>query len=165
MVNVHIGTNNVHIFKAYDFERQSPQTYEESPLILVSLCSCSNPQFISKNSGSPYLLGTEKTLSLRLKPRCALPTIFIFPSVIKNLRSGRQTGVYRNFTRLVKFPNVNPALKNFSALIFVGCLKNRGEIFGGIATSVNPIRYTQLPRHYHNLKLSVRLVNSSEFFA
>jgi len=26
----------------------------------------------------------------------------------------------------------------------VGCLKNRGEIFGGIATSVNPIRFPAL---------------------
>jgi len=59
------------------------------------------------------------------------------------LRSGLLTGVYRNFTRLVKFPNANPALKNFSALIFHGLPKNRGEIFGGIATSVNPICYTQ----------------------
>jgi|SRR3989338_988750 len=136
MINVHIGTNNVHIFKAYDFERQSP-------LILVSLCSCSNHQFISENYGSPYLLDAEKTLSLRLKPRCALPLLpryLITEFYSRSLRSGRQTGVYRNFTRLVKFQNVNPDLKNFSALIFVGCLKNRGEIFGGITTSVNPIR-------------------------
>ena len=59
------------------------------------------------------------------------------------LRKPPLTGVYRNFTRLVKFPNANPALKNFSALIFHGLPKNRGEIFGGIATSVNPICYTQ----------------------
>ncbi len=80
-----------------------------------------------------------KTAGAELKPRCALPTIFIFPSVIKNLRSGRQTGVYRNFTRLVKFPNVNPALKNFSALIFQPYGKNRGEIFGGLGTSLNRV--------------------------
>src|SRR3989339_1584531 len=66
------------------------------------------------------------------------------PAALSSFQSsGRLTGVYRNFTRLVKFPNANPALKNFSALIFHGLPKNRGEIFGGIATSVNPISYVQ----------------------
>ena len=118
MINVHISTNNVHIFKAYDFERQSPQTYEESPLILVSLCSCSNPQFISENSGSPYLLGAEKTLSLRLKPRCAL-TSFLCPAGLKIPFGSANRGL-QEFYSARKIPKCQSRSQKFLSSDFCG---------------------------------------------
>ena len=75
----------------------------------------------------------EKTLSLRLKPRCALPSLpryLITKFYSRSLRSGRQTGVYRNFTRLVKFPNVNSALKH-SEIFDFWCPEN--FVFVGIS--------------------------------